>query len=425
MSRRLVAQPGPETVLQTQLSNGLQLLVRENHSSPVAVLHGALRVGSVYDSPAQAGLASFVAGMLTRGSEQYDYDRFNAAVETIGASLTVTADTHSTDFSITCLAEDFLGLLALLADSLRHPTFPDDQLERLRRRRRVQLQEREQDTASVATRHCYEALFGRSHPYGQMNDGYPETVTAFQRGDLVRFHAHHYSPQGAVLAVAGDVDPSQVAEVVEQCFGDWQTPTPAQPTIERIRRTDAPCIRVAMANKVQSDLVVGTYAVPRSDPAFYALRVANTLLGQFGMMGRLGERVREEEGLAYYCYSSFVAEQEDGVWLAAAGVPPTAVDAALESILSEFERLGTQPVPADELADSQAYLTGVVPLTLETNDGVASTLLSIAWHNLGLDYLQRYPGLIYGVPPSDVQQVAATYLDPRRCVRAIAGPEEP
>jgi zinc protease len=228
-----------------------------------------------------------------------------------------------------------------------------------------------------------------------------------------------------VLAVAGDVDPSQVAEVVEQCFGDWQTPAPARPTIERIRRTDAPCIRVAMANKVQSDLVVGTYAVPRSDPAFYALRVANTLLGQFGMMGRLGERVREEEGLAYYCYSSFVAEQEDGVWLAAAGVPPTAVDDAIESILSEFERLGTQPVPADELADSQAYLTGVVPLTLETNDGVASTLLSIAWHDLGLDYLQRYPGLIYGVTPSDVQRVAATYLDPRRCVRAIAGPEEP
>jgi zinc protease len=90
--------------------------------------------------------------------------------------------------------------------------------------------------------------------------------------------------------------------------------------------------------------------------------------------------------------------------------------------LTEFEQLGAEPVGAEELADSQAYLTGVVPLTLETNEGVASTLLSMEWFGLGLDYLQRYPSLIYGVTATDVQRVATRHLSPDRCVISTAGP---
>ncbi len=111
-----------------------------------------------------------------------------------------------------------------------------------------------------------------------------------------------------------------------------------------------------------------------------------------------------------------------GVWLASAGVNPANVDVAVESILAEFERLGSERVPDAELADSQAYLTGVVPLTLETNEGVASTLLQMEWHGLGLDYLQRYNDIVYGVTAEDVQRVAATYLRSEACLAVVAGP---
>jgi zinc protease len=178
-----------------------------------------------------------------------------------------------------------------------------------------------------------------------------------------------------------------------------------------------------MADKVQSDLIVGAPAIRRDDPDFYAVRVANCILGQFGLMGRLGARVREEQGLAYYAYSSVVAEQIGGVWMASAGVNPEHIEQAIESIRQEFAALGAEPVPAEELADSQSYLTGVLPLMLETNEGVASTLLSIEWNDLGLDYLQRYPELIAGVTTEDIQRVARTYLDPARCTVVVAGPD--
>lgn len=423
MNTHVHALPGPETVFQMTLPNGLTVLVRENHASPVVALQGSLRVGSAQEAPQQAGLAAFVANMLTRGSEQYDYDAFNAAVETVGASLTVSADIHSTDLSLTCLAEDFERMMALLADLVRRPTFPGEHIERLRQMKLVRIQEREQDTASVAARQFNESLFGREHPYGRMTEGYLETVAALQRQDLVDFHRRFFSPQGAVLAIAGDVDARRTAEVIGELFGDWDTPRAVAPQIKRVRMAGGHRLHATLPGKVQSDIIIGAYGVRRCDPDFYAVRVANCILGQFGMMGRLGERVREQQGLAYYCYSTSIAEQEDGVWFAAAGVNPIDVEAAVESILDEFKRLCTELVSPEELSDSQAYLTGVMPLMLETNEGVASTLLSMAWYELGLDYLHRYPSLIDGVTAEDVQRVAAQYLQPERCVISIAGPD--
>jgi zinc protease len=152
------------------------------------------------------------------------------------------------------------------------------------------------------------------------------------------------------------------------------------------------------------------------------MRVANCILGQFGLMGRLGTRVREEQGLAYYAYSSLAAELAGGVWVAGAGVNPANVAAAVASIAQEFARIGVEGVDAEELSDSQAYLTGVLPLTLETNEGVAGTLLSMEWFGLGLDYLLRYEELIDSVTSDDVQRVCAEYLQPDRCVTVVAGP---
>jgi zinc protease len=152
-------------------------------------------------------------------------------------------------------------------------------------------------------------------------------------------------------------------------------------------------------------------------------RLANTVLGVFGMMGRLGDRVREEQGLAYYVYSKLDAGLGAGPWTAIAGVNPANVERAIEGILHEVRRLRDEPLPADELADSQSFLTGSMPLRLETNEGLASTLLDMERYGLGLDYLQRYPAMVQAVTTQDVQDIARQYLDPDVYVLAIAGPE--
>ena len=160
----------------------------------------------------------------------------------------------------------------------------------------------------------------------------------------------------------------------------------------------------------------------RNAPDFDAARLANTVLGVFGMMGRLGANVRERQGMAYYAASRLSADREPGTWVAYAGVNPANVERAIAAILDEVRRLRDEPVPADELEDCKRYLTGSLPLQLETNDGVASLLVDIEWHELGLDYLARYPGIINSLTAEQVQAAAQKYLNPDAYVLAVAGP---
>lgn len=415
------ALPGPETVHRSVLSNGLILLVRENRLAPLVVLEGYIPAGAVHDPAGKTGLASFTASMLSRGSQRHDFQAFNEKVESVGASLTVGSGTHVTNFSIECLTEDFPMLVDLLGDVLRQPTFPEEQMERLRQQWLVRLQQREQDTRSVAYRHFSETIYG-DHPYAPPTSGYPETIQSLTRSDLVAFQQERYTPNGAIIVVSGDVSAGEVEALMEQVLGDWAgDPAPlALPPVRPIPAVQR--VTVPMPGKVQSDIVLGWLAIARHSPDYYPVQVANHILGRFGMMGRLGETVREEQGLAYYSYSLVDAEVEVGPWLAVAGVNPIYVDQAVESILREFQRLREEPVSAQELADSQANMTGILPLRLETNEGVASTLLAMEYYDLGLDYLLRYSERINQVTVEDVQRVAQTYLHPEQYTLVVAGP---
>lgn len=413
--------PGPHDVSRTVFANGITVLVRENHAAPVAVLEGYLPVGALHDPADKVGLSQFVAAMLMRGSAHYDFDTINESIESIGAGLSVVSDTHALAVTFNSLSEDFPRLVEILADMLRRPTFPVEHLERVRQQKLVSIQERDQDTQRTANLRFYETIYP-NHPYGRSISGYKETVSTITHKDLVEFHQEHYTPNGAVLVVVGDVQTAAVLDLLQRHLGDWQGPIPQQSVPPAHTQRQVNRVTVPMPGKVQADIVIGCPAPPRNHPDYFAVRVANTILGVFGMMGRLGERVREEQGLAYYCYSSHDAERYAGVWLAEAGVNPTDVPQAVDSILAEFDRLGSEPVSEEELADSQAYMTGVLPLALETNAGVASRLLDMEWNNLGLDYLQRYKGLIEGVSAADVQRVAHTYLRSDNYTLVVAGP---
>jgi zinc protease len=415
------AIPGPDTIARTVLDNGLVTLVRENQSAPIVVLQGSLPGGAALEMATQAGLASFTASMLSRGSAAYDFAAFNEAVEAVGGNVTFGADTHSIEFGVTCLAEDFPALAAVMADALRRPTFPAEQAQRVRQQRLVSLQERDEDTASVANLRFYEGVFGRAHPYGRATSGYSETVSELQREQIADYHGRTFTPRGGVITVTGAVAKDATVDLIQRLLGDWRGPALPPPSTASVP-PPTPLQRVTLPGKVQADIAIGARAVARTHPDFYALRVANCILGQFGLMGRLGAVVREELGLAYYAYSSLMVDKEDGVWQAAAGVSPEHVEQAIAAMEAEFARLAAEPVDAAELADSQAYLTGVMPLTLETNEGVAAALLNMEWFGLGLDYLWRYRDLIYGVTPTDVQRVARTYLAPERLVTVVAGP---
>lgn len=415
--------PGPDDVLRRELPNGITVLARENWSAPSVVVEGYLLAGNL-DEPADLpGLASFVVGMLSRGTVRHTFAEINETVEGLGASIGFGPDRHVTTFSTKSLAEDLDTVLDLLAEELRMPAFPAEYIERVRGMRLTALAERENDTRQMAGRAYRELMYGK-HPLGRDMLGTRESLAAIQHDLLVGFYEQFFRPQGMVIAVVGALKAEEAVRRVEDAFGDWAGDRPDRPALDPLRPRSAVRRRhVVMPEKSQSDIIMGWQGLRRLDPDYDAARLANTVLGVFGMMGRLGANVRERQGMAYYAYSRMSGDREPGAWLTIAGVNPANVQRAQAAILDEVRRLQDELVPEDELQDSKRFLVGSLPLQLETNDGVASLLADLEWHQLGLDYLWRYERTIEGVTADQVQAVARKYLDPSRYVLAIAGPE--
>jgi zinc protease len=414
--------PGPDDVLRTTLPNGITVLARENWSAPSVVIEGYVLAGNLDEPEGKPGVASFTASMLSRGTRHRTFSEINEAIESIGASIGFSPDRHITNFSTKSLAEDLDLVLAVLADELRSPAFPAEYVDRVRGLRLTALAERENDTRQMAGRTFRELMFG-AHPLGRDMLGTRESLAAINRDGLARFYEQFYGPAEMVVAVVGALKVDEAVKRIADAFGDWDHVRPARNLLDPVLHRDGVRARhVSMPDKTQSDVILGWPAMRRASPDFDAARVANTVLGVFGMMGRLGANVREKQGMAYYAYSRLSADREPGTWTSIAGVDPANVKRAVKAMLVEVQRMRDELVPEDELEDTKRYLTGSLPLQLETNDGVASILADIEWHQLGLDYIERYADIINGVTPEQIRAAAQKYLDPQAYVMATAGP---
>ncbi len=415
--------PGPQDIRREVLDNGITVLSRSNYSSPSVTISGHLRSGSLYDPDAKLGLADFAASALMRGTAKHTFDAIYNELESVGASLGFDSGMNSTSFHGHALVEDLPLVLHLLSEIVRGPAYPQREVEKLRHHLLTGLAIRMQDTADMADLTFDEILY-HDHPYGRPEDGNPKTVKAISRLDLVKFHRGTFGPQGMLIAVVGAVDTGRAVEAVQRALGGWKNPNqrpmeavedpkPLKTTVKRHHK---------IPGKSQADIIIGTNGPRRKDPDHMAASLGNSVLGQFGMMGRVGKSVREESGLAYYAYSSLNSGLGPGSWTVSAGVNPANVGKASDLIVAELKRFVAEGVSAEELADSQANFIGRLPLSLESNAGVGGALLNIERFGLGLDYYQRYEGLVRGVSRDDVQRTARRFIDPDRLVIATAGP---
>lgn len=417
------SMPSPEDVYQTTLSNGITILARSNFNSPAVNVGGYLPAGALFETDDKLGLADFVSSMLMRGTQTRTFDSIYNELETVGASFGFDSGVHNTNFGGRALVEDLPLLLKLMSESLRMPTFPKDEMERLRTQMLTGLALRAQDTSDMADM-LFEKFLYADHPYGKPSDGYVETIQAITRKDLENFHRLHFGPRGMVIAIVGAIQPKKAVEAVQKVLGGWAVPSqreaPALPPLKPVKKTLKG--HHAIPGKSQSDLVVGTLGPNRKSPDFMAASLGNSVLGQFGMMGRIGNVVREKSGLAYYAYSSLHAGIGPGSWEVNAGVNPKNLKKALGLVETELRRFVKSGVKKEELADSQANYIGRLPLSLESNGGMVSAILNIHRYDLGMDYYQRYESMVRSVTREHVVEVARKYIDPDRLVIATAGP---
>ncbi|MFZ5808614.1 MAG: M16 family metallopeptidase [Chloroflexota bacterium] len=414
--------PGSDDITRVELSNGIVVLARPNYNSPSVVFTGYLHAGSLFDPQDQLGLADFTASSLLLGTQQYDYATIYDKLESAAASLNFEGGAHVTSFGGRCLAEDFEMLCTLFTSALRFPIFPADHVERKRSQIITGLILRSQDTSEMASLTLDEIIYA-NHPYRYPSEGYIETVQNISLESLNAFHKKNYGPRGMVIVVVGAIEPQKAVEMIAQHLGDWENPQQPSPAelppvtpLTALTRQD-----VHISGKSQADIMLGTIGPLRKSPDYMAAALGNSILGQFGMMGRIGDIVREKEGLAYYAFSSLSAGIGPGSWTFSAGVAPHNVEKAIHLIQQEIRRFVTEKVTTEELQDSQANFIGRLPLSLESNLGVAFAIRNLEKFDLGLDYYRIYADLVRAVTVDQVLETAQRYLDPDRLAVAVAG----
>jgi len=405
------------------LENGIVLLVNPRPESEAVSLRIFFRAGAVFDPPGRPGLSRFVAKMLIRGSETRTHRQIIREVESTGSTISFASGDELSSCSIRSTPR-FLGKVMEIAfDCVRRPLFPESEVEKVRGILLTEIMEREDNTLSVAKRVARETLFPDGNPYHHDPGGYVDSIKAITREDIVDFWRRHFSPEHCIAAASGPVKLKDLRDSLDRLSRDWseQTHAPQMPDCspvlsERTRKI------VPMPHKTQVDIVSVCPAVPRGHPDYYALSTANVILGQIGLMGRLGKAIRDRQGLAYYATSSYVAQIGTGYWVASVGVNPKNVRRALESLESEMTKMGRRLVTKSEYGDALTNQVGSLSLALETTGGAARIMQEIEIHGLGLDYLRRYPKLVRTVTREDIRRVSEQFINPERSVTAIVGP---
>jgi zinc protease len=415
-------QPGLSP-LRTPLDNGAVVIVKETRKTPAVALQVAVRAGSIGDPADAPGATYLLSRVIDRGTTTRSADDIAQDLDSRGISLNITVNRHQLAALCTCLASDFEDVLALIGDLLMAPTFPEAELATRKGEVITAIRQDEDNPAVRAVEALMAALYGPTHPYGRPQKGTTAAVESISRERLSRLHASRFAPSELTAVIVGDVDAARAVAVAQRVFEPWQTPPPTpvavpSPSPATARRR----IVLPMMNKAQADIAYGFTSIGRNDPSYYAFWLMNNALGQYALGGRLGDNIRERQGMAYYVSSILDANVVPGPLMIRAGVSPANVDRAVAAIDHELSSVRENGLTLKELNESRQYLIGAMPRALETNAGIANFLQTAEFFGLGLDYDRRLPGLLHAVTLDLANAAAQRVLDPDRATITIAGP---
>ncbi len=414
-----IAAAIPQPV-EMRLANGMRLIVVEKHDLPIVTASLVASGGAATDPAARAGAASLAAALMTKGTRTRSATDIARAIESLGGSIGSDADRDGASVDVTVKSDQLAPAMAILADVAINPAFAADEIERARAQAIDGVTLTMKDPAQLAALVANRAVFGAA-PYGMAVEGTATSLKAIARTDLTAAYARTWRPDGAALVLVGDITPAAAKTLAESGFGNWKAPTTAAAKPPVAGPLPAPRVVVVdMPDAGQAGVVVARPGITRTDPRFYPLAVANTVLGG-GFSSRLNQEIRIKRGLAYGAASGVQARRLPGIIAARTQTKnPTAAD-VVTLIAGEMARMGSEAVPAAELETRKAVLVGGFGRAIETTDGVAGILGDYVVQAVPLSELQRYTTAVGAVDPAATQAAAAALLDPKAASIVVVG----
>jgi zinc protease len=427
-SRRPSASPevpfAPPAIRRATLSNGLEMLVVEDHRLPLVQMNLVVKGGWAADPIERPGTASLTADLLDEGTSSRSALQISEEFEKLGATFYAGSYSDASEIGLNVLAKQLDRALPIMADVVMRPRFPAEELERKRAIYLGQIQQEADEPTTVAIKTFYRTLFGAEHPYGQpfTGSGTTESIEAITRDDLVAYYRANYAPGNAAVLVVGDITLEAAREKIEKAFRGWKAkgapapdvPEAAPPTATRVCIVDKP-------GAPQSVIVAGHLGLRRGDPSYVPCVVMNNTLGGL-FMSRLNMNLREAKGLTYGAFSFFGERRGVGPFAMIAPVQSESTKEAVAEIVKEMRDIrGSRPPSAAELGDSRNVIVRSFPQEFQTCAGIAAKLRQIVMYDLPDDEWQRYARSVAAIDGEAVAKAAKEHLLPDAMLIVIVG----
>jgi predicted Zn-dependent peptidase len=423
-------------VVRRELPNGLQIVMVERHSLPLADFVLLVRTGTEGDPPGKPGVSSLVADLLSRGTATRSATAIAEQEALLGVSLRAASTWDRTTVSLHTPIAQLDSALALFADVALHPAFAPAEVDRAKKDRVTRLIELGDRGPFVASRAFDAILYGPDQPYGRQGLGTESSVPSVTRQDLRASYDAAFQPRNAVLIVTGDVKPDDVERRARALFAGWMPEGAAAAGAalppgaavagrgsdqERVIRQSPPTT-IYVINKsdaAQSSIRIGSFGPPRSTPDYFPLLVLNTALGG-AFTSRLNQNLRETHGYTYGAFSEFDMRREGGPFMAEAEVVSAKTDSSLLEFMHELRAIH-DTMPAAELSKTKRYLELQLPGDFETTSDIASDLIPLVLYGLPDDFYTTYQLRVRAVTQADVQRVAQRYIDTGKLTVVVVG----
>ena len=420
-------QPGPAPALhlpaiqKRQLSNGVPVWIVELHEVPVAQVNLVAFSGSNDDPAGRFGLTSVTAAMLEEGAGSRSALQIADAVDFLGADLGTGATFDASAIRLHVPVARLAEALPIMADVALRPTFPQEELDRLRQQRLTAIIQARDDPAAIAPQAFARVLYGPTHRYGTATTGTAETIKGFTVTDLRARYATIFQPANSALLVVGDVAPDRVMPLLESGFGRWTASgaTGAMTLPAGPERSKREVYIVDKPGAPQTQVRIGMIGVPRSTADYFPIQIMNTILGG-SFASRLNMNLREKNGYTYGATSGFDMRASAGPFVAAAGVQTDKTSESLKEFFNELNGI-LQPVPADELSRAKNYVALRFPSGFESTGDISRRLEEALIYRLPDDYFARYVQNIEAVTAADVRRVAQKYIQSAKFAVVVVG----
>lgn len=401
---------------------GIEAWLVEEHSIPLIAVEIGFKGGARLDPDGKEGLAYMLSGLLDEGAGDLDSQAFQTRLEDLAVRLSFDAGRDGFYGSLRTLTDNRDEAFRLLKLALTEPRFDEEPIERIRSKILVKLNRDAASPQVIARKRWNEEIFG-DHPYGRQSQGTPDSVSSITVDDLRSYVASAIARENLKVAVVGDIDADTLARLLDETFGNLpDAPAPAE--FEQVEISSDPKLVVVEREQPQSVVLLGGPGLMLDDPDFFPAFVLNYVVGGGGFASRLMEEVREKRGLAYGVSTGLATLDYAGYFIGSVATENARVSESIDIIKSEFEKVRTDGITADELRNAKTYLTGSFPLRFDSNSKIANQLVGYQLVGRGIDYINTRNGKIEAVTLEDVNRVARRFMDPDALTIVVVGQPE-